>query len=172
MLWLRLLQKLIRTLNSDGTPGQVAVGIALGAALGLTPLVNLHNLMIFAVVVVFNVSFPAAILGWLLFTPVGFLLDPAFDAVGGTLLSGAPVLIPTWTTLYNIPVFPLSNYNNTVVLGSLIGWVVLAVPIYLLARVGVAKYREKVLPRLEKTKLFRAVKASKLYNIYRLLQPE
>jgi hypothetical protein len=146
MLWLRLLQKLIRTLNSDGTPGQVAVGIALGAALGLTPLVNLHNLMIFAVVVVFNVSFPAAILGWLLFTPVGFLLDPAFDAVGGTLLSGAPV--------------------------SLIGWVVLAVPIYLLARVGVAKYREKVLPRLEKTKLFRAVKASKLYNIYRLLQPE
>lgn len=172
MLWLRLLQKLIRTLNSDGTPGQVATGIALGAAFGLTPLLNLHNLLILAVVVVFNVSLPAAMLGWLLFTPVGFLLDPAFDSVGFALLGGTSVLVPAWTALYNVPVVPLSNYNNTVVLGSSIGWVVLVVPIYFLARVGVAKYREKILPPLQRTKLFRTVKASKAYNIYRLFQPE
>jgi hypothetical protein len=49
---------------------------------------------------------------------------------------------------------------------------VLAVPIYYLSRVGVAKYREKLLPRLESTKLFRAIKASKIYNVYRLFQPE
>ena len=33
------------------------------------------------------------------------------------------------------------------------------------------KYRERVLTRLEKTKLFKAVKASKLYNVYRLFRP-
>jgi len=52
MLPLKLLQQLVRTLNSDGTPGQVAAGIALGAAFGLTPL------------------------------PAGFALDPLFDAIG------------------------------------------------------------------------------------------
>src|SRR5690349_8776329 len=40
---LKLVQSIIKTLHSEGTPGQVAAGIALGAALGLTPLVNAHN---------------------------------------------------------------------------------------------------------------------------------
>jgi uncharacterized protein (DUF2062 family) len=34
---LKLIQSIIKTLHSDGTPGQVAAGMALGAALGLTP---------------------------------------------------------------------------------------------------------------------------------------
>ena len=171
MLLLRLLQKLVRTLNSDGTPGQVAAGIALGAAFGLTPLLNLHNLVIFAVVFLFNVSFPAAILGWIVFAPVGFLLDRVFDSIGTALLT-TPWLGSTWTGLYNVPIIPLTNFNNTVVLGSLLGWIVLALPIYLLARWGVGRYREKVLPKLQRTRLFQAVKASKIYNLYRLFQPD
>jgi hypothetical protein len=45
---LKLLQSLISTLNSEGTPRQIAAGIALGGVLGLTPLVNVHNLLVFA----------------------------------------------------------------------------------------------------------------------------
>jgi uncharacterized protein (TIGR03546 family) len=172
MLLLRLLQKLVKTLNSDGTPGQVAVGIALGSALGLTPLVNLHNLLIIAGVFLLNVSFPAAMLGWIFFAPIGFLLDPWFDAIGRALLADTAALVPMWTTLYNMPVVPLSNYNNTVVLGSLIGWVVLVVPIFYGARWGVGLYRAKVLPRLLETRLFKVVRASKLYNVYQLFQTD
>ena len=155
MLLLKLLQKLVRTLNSDGTPGQVAAGIALGSALGLTPLINMHNLLVIAAAMVFNVSFPAVTLGWIVFTPVGFLLDPVFDAVGATLLTGATGLVPTWTTFYNTPVVPFSNYNNTVVLGSFLSWLVLGVPIFFAARWGVARYRETVLARLQRLKVFR-----------------
>lgn len=54
---LKLIQSLIKTLHSDGTPGQVAAGLALGAALGLTPLMNVHELVIFAAIVLLNVSF-------------------------------------------------------------------------------------------------------------------
>jgi uncharacterized protein (TIGR03546 family) len=172
MLLLRLLQKLVRTLNSDGTPGQVAVGIALGSALGLTPLFNLHNLLIVAAVFLLNLSFPAAMLGWIFFAPIGFLFDPWFDAIGEALLADAAALVPMWTTLYNVPVVPLSNYNNTVVLGSLIGWLVLVVPIFLLARWGVGWYRAKILPRLLKTRLFKFVRASKLYNLFQLFQTD
>ena len=172
MLLLRLLQRLVRTLNSDGTPGQVALGIAMGSALGLTPLVNLHNLIIIGAVFLFNVSFPAAMLGWIAFAPIGFLFDPWFDGIGNALLADATNLAPLWTTLYNIPVIPLFNYNNTVVLGSLIGWVVLFVPIFVVARLGVGGYRTNVLPRLLQTKVFRFVRASKLYNFYRLFQTD
>ena len=172
MLLLRLLQKLVRTLNSDGTPGQVALGIAMGSALGLPPLVNLQNVLIIAVVFLLNVSLPAAMLGWILFAPVGFLFDPWFDALGRVLLADTPGLVPMWTALYNIPVVPLSNYNNTVVLGSLIGWIVLAAPIFYLARWGVGSYRTKVLPRLLDTKVFKLLKASKLYNLYQLFQTD
>ena len=167
---LKLIQSIVKTLHSDGTPGQVAAGIALGSALGLTPLVNVHNLVIFALIVLLNVSFGGAMLGWMVFVPVGFLLDPAFDAIGHALLT-APGLVPLWTAWYNTPVLPYTNFNNTVVLGSLVGWLVLAVPIYFLARVGVVRYRATWGERVRRSRFYQAVTASKAYNVYRLFRP-
>jgi uncharacterized protein (TIGR03546 family) len=169
---LKLLQQLVRTLNSEGTPGQVAAGLALGSALGLTPLMNLHNLVVVALVMVTNVSVPGAMLGWALATPVGFALDPVFDLIGRKLLLETPALTPLWTALYNLPVVPLTNFNNTIVLGSVLTWLVLALPIFFAARRAVARYRATVYPRLARTRLFQVITASKLYNAYRLFRPE
>jgi uncharacterized protein (TIGR03546 family) len=172
MLLLKLLQQLVRALNSDGTPGQVAAGLALGAALGLTPLINLHNLVIFAVITLANVSFPGAMLGWAACVPLGFALDPVFDAVGRRVLLDAPALVPFWTGVNNMPVLSLANLNNSIVLGSLLVWLLAGLPLFFVARLAVAKYREHVYQRLAQTRVFKAVTASKLYNLYRLFQPE
>jgi len=171
LMLLKLLQQLVATLNSEGTPRQVAAGMALGAVLGLTPLLNLHNLVMLGIIMVFNVSFPGAMLGCALAIPVGFALDPAFDALGRALLLDTPALTPLWTRLANTPVVPLTNFNNTVVLGSLVAWAVLAIPIYFLARWGVDRYRTRVYARLKESRVFQAITASKLYNVYRLFQP-
>ena len=88
-LILKLLQKLVSTLNSDGTPGQVGAGMAIGAVFGLTPLLNLHNLIVLALAMVFRVSFPAVTLGWFVAVPLGFALDPLF-----LLLPVSTVLFP------------------------------------------------------------------------------
>ncbi len=167
---LKLLQSLFRALHSEGTPQQVAAGFALGAALGLTPLASLHNLAIVAAVFLLRVSVPGAILGWLILLPMGFLLDPLFDAVGSALLLDAGQLRPLWTGIYNTPVLSLSSVNNTVVLGSLVGWLAVALPIYFLARAGVSRYRATLAPRIERSRAVRAVKATKLYNLYRWFQ--
>ncbi len=169
---LKLVQSIVKTLHSDGTPGQVAAGIALGAALGLTPLMNLHNLVILALLVLLNVSFGAGMLGWAVFVPVGFLLDPVFDRIGHALLLETPALVPLWTTLYNTPVVPYTNFNNTVVLGSVVGWSVLALPIYFLARVLVVRYRATLGERVRRSKLYAVITASKAYNVYRWFRPE
>ncbi len=168
---LRMLQKLVQALNSDGTPGQVAAGIALGAVFGLTPLLNLHNLVFFGLAMVLKVSFPGVILGWLLFVPVGFLLDPVFDAVGTRLLADTPVLTQLWTAWYDTPVLALTNFNNTVVLGSLVVWAVLYLPMFFLFRWLVGRYRATIYERLKSTRWFRAVRASRVYNLYVLLRP-
>ncbi len=172
MLVLKLIQSLIKTLHSEGTPGQLAAGLALGAILGLTPLWNLHNLVVFALIVVLNVSFPGAMVAWALFVPVGFLLDPAFDWIGRTLLLETPVLQPLWTALYNVPVVPLTNFNNTIVLGSLVFAAILWLPLFFASRWGVVRYRATVAERVKRSAWYRAVAASKLYNLYRLFRPE
>ena len=171
MLLLKLLQQLIKALNSDGTPGQVAAGMALGAALGLTPLDSLHNLVIVGVAMVSNVSMPGFFLGWALFVPFGFVFDPAFDALGRTLLVGTPALRPLWTAGYNTPVLPLTNFNNTIVLGSFVAWLVAFVPLYFLLRWAVAKYRATIFERIRGSRVFKAIAASKIYNVYRMFRP-
>lgn len=109
MLVLKLIQALVKALHSEGTPGQVAAGLALGSILGLTPLMNLHNAAVFGLIVILNVSFPGAMLGWALFVPIGFLLDPLFDRLGRLLLLETPALTPLWTSLYNTPVLQIGR---------------------------------------------------------------
>jgi uncharacterized protein (TIGR03546 family) len=167
---LKLIQSIIKALHSDGTPGQVAAGLALGSALGLTPLLNVHNLIVFALIVILNVSFGGGMLGWALFVPLGFILDPVFDRIGASLLQ-TPSLRPMWTELFNTPLVPYTNFNNTVVLGSVVGWLVLTLPIFFAARYGVARYRATIGERVRQSKFYKAVTASQIYNWYRLFRP-
>jgi uncharacterized protein (TIGR03546 family) len=167
---IKLIQSLVGALHSEGTPGQLAAGFALGSILGLTPLMNVHNAIVFAAIVLLNVSFAGGMLAWAMFVPIGFLLDPLFDWMGHSLLL-APSLRELWTSLYNTPVVPLTNFNNTVVLGSLVFALLLLVPLFFATRWAVARYRVTIGERVRQSKFYRAVMASKIYNVYKMFQP-
>src|SRR5215217_6306617 len=94
---LKFLQSLFKTLHSEGTPNQIAGGIALGAALGLTPLMNVHNAIVLILLCIINVSFGSGLLGMAMFAPIGFMLDPVFDRIGHWLLTDAAALRPFFT---------------------------------------------------------------------------
>ncbi len=130
-----------------------------------------HNLVLLAAIVLLNVSFGGGMLGLALFTPVGFLLDPLFDRVGLLLLqiSGLRGL---WTDWYNMPLLPYTGFNNSVVLGSFVVWLVCAVPIYFAARWAVGHYRATYGHRVLNSRFMRGLKASKVYNVYNWFQPE
>jgi uncharacterized protein (TIGR03546 family) len=171
MLLLKFLQSLVKTLHSDGTPGQIAAGVALGAALGLTPLLNTHNLVILVALALLNVSFAAGMLAMALFAPLGFALDPLFDRIGHSLLVDTVWLRPVWERLDQTPVLALTNLNNTVVLGSVVVWLLLALPVFVGARYGVVHYRATLGERLRKTRIYHTIVASQAYNVYRWFQP-
>jgi len=166
---IKLIQSLFGALHSEGTPGQLAAGVVLGSFLGLTPLLNLHNALIFALLVLLNVSFAGGMLGWALFIPIGFLLDPLFDWIGHSLLL-APSLRGLWTSFYNTPIIPLTNFNNTVVLGSLAFAVLFAVPLFFAMRLAVVRYRATIGERVRQSKWYRTVMASKVYNVYKMFR--
>ena len=168
---LNLLRSLVKTLHSDGSPGQIAFGIALGAALGLTPIMNAHNLVVLLLLAVLNVSFAAGMLAWGVFVPIGFMLDPIFDRIGRFLLVDSTSLRPMWTALDNTPGLALTNLNNSVVLGSVVFWLLLFVPLYFASRVGVLKYRATVGERVRNSHFYKVLESSQLYNVYRWFRP-
>lgn len=163
---LKLLQSLVKTLHSDGTPGQIAAGIALGSALGLTPIANVHNLVVVLLMAILNVSFASGMLAWAVFIPVGFVLDPLFNRIGHWLLVDSPALRPLWTAMDNVPGLALTNFNNTVVLGSVVTWLVLLVPLYFAARVAVVRYRDTIGRKILGSRVYKTFQASKLFNVY------
>jgi uncharacterized protein (TIGR03546 family) len=86
--------------------------------------------------------------------------------LGYLILADIPFLQPLWTTLYNIPIFPFTRFNNTVVMGSFITGLILFVPIYLLSKRGVIVYREKYDVRISNSKIFKAFKTNPIVQWY------
>jgi uncharacterized protein (TIGR03546 family) len=168
---IKLLRSLIKTLHSDGSPAQLALGVALGAALGLTPIANAHNALILVLLAVLNVSFAAGMFAWAAFVPFGFMLDPVFDRIGGWLLVDTAFLRPLWTAWDNVPGLALTNFNNTVVLGSVVFWMLLFVPLYFSARLGVVKYRATLGERIRNSRVYKLLETTQLYSVYRWFNP-
>lgn len=162
---LKQLFGLIRLLNSETGQNQIAAGIACGFILGMTPAFSLQTLLVFLCLFVFRVQIGMAFLACFFFKFVAWVLDPLFDAVGSRLLE-APLLYGFWTTLYNMPLVPLTRFNNSVVLGSGVTAIVLSPVVFYLGRSLVAKYRDVVVTRLRETRAWKMLKATSLYNWY------
>lgn len=170
MLVFKFIHTLFKALNSEGTPGQVAMGMAVGLCFGLTPLASLHNIVVLAVAMLTTLSFPGVFLGWAIAVPLGFALDPLFDRLGMALLLNES-LAPFFTWAVNTPVVALARLNNSIVIGSLVAWLVLLVPSYFVFRVLVARYRADVYAHVQKWKIVQMVQGSKMWGMYRTLWP-
>ncbi|MCB9025388.1 MAG: TIGR03546 family protein [Bdellovibrionaceae bacterium] len=155
----------IKLLNSDTATNQIAAGIAMGFVLGMTPAFSLQTLVVFICIFLFRIQMGAAFLSAFFFKFAAYLLDPLFDQVGAIVLSQEG-LKPIFTTLYNMPIIPFTRFNNTIVMGS--GVVTLASfpVVFILARILVSKYRQKVVEKFKESKLWKAVKATSLYKWY------
>lgn len=163
---LKLLAKLLKVLNSDAEPGYISLAFCFAMIAGLTPLMSLHNVLVLFLVCILRANLSAFLLGLLFFTGIAYLLDPLFHQLGLAMLT-ADSLNGLWTALYNITLFRFENFNNSIVLGSLVFSLVLFIPMYFLFNLLINKYRDHVLRWVEKSRLMQFFKASKLYNIYK-----
>jgi uncharacterized protein (TIGR03546 family) len=156
---------LIKLLNSETGTNQIAWGVAAGFVLGMSPVLSLQSFLIFLLILIFRVQAGAAFLAAFFFKFVAYLLDPAFASVGAMVLE-QPSLRGIFTLMYNMPVIPLTRFNNSIVMGSGVLAIVMMPIIFFGSRVLIVKYRETIVQRYQETKFWKALKATSLYKWY------
>lgn len=170
MFFLKLLGKLVKILESETSPNQIAWGFALGMIPGLTPFWSAHNFLVFLLILILRVNIPSAILGMAIYSLFAWALDPLFHTIGFAMLTDISFLQPMWTTLYNAPLAPFTRFNNTVVMGSLVCAIVLLIPNALLFRLMVKRYRASWGARVRQWRIVQALKGSKVVGLYQKIK--
>jgi uncharacterized protein (TIGR03546 family) len=152
-------------LNSDTGHNQLAAGLACGLILGFAPFFSLQTLLVLTLIFVFRIQMGAAFLSAFFFKFVAYLVDPLTDSLGKKVLE-APGLRELFVDMYNMPIVPLTRFNNSIVMGSLVLSVLLAPFAFFAFRALIIKYRVLVVARFQQTKAWKAFKATALYNLY------
>jgi uncharacterized protein (TIGR03546 family) len=156
---------LINLLNSDTGHNQIAAGIACGLVLGFAPAFSLQTVLIILLLFFFRIQIGAALLSMAGFKLIAYLLDPVSNIIGMNVLE-IDSLRPLFTELYNMPIIPLTRFYNSIVMGSGVISLILAVPVFFLSKALILKYRATIVAKYHQTKFFKALKATKLYGMY------
>ncbi len=166
MIWLKIVSKFIKAFRSGESPGKIAAGFSFGFLIGLMPFWTLQGVILFVLLILLYINLAAGTLAILLASLFAYLLDPIFHNLGFYILTGIPALRGLWESLYNIPFGPLTRFNNTVVMGSFVGGLVLVFPVFFGMKKLVVLYREKFEERAKKWKVVQAIKGSKIVQWY------
>lgn len=168
-LLLKQLFSLFNLLNSDTGHNQIAAGLCCGIILGFSPMLSLQTLLLFIVLFFFRIQIGAAFLSAFFFKFVAWIIDPLADSLGRVTLENES-LRPLFIELYNAPLVPLTRFNNSIVMGSMLISVVLAIPGFFVFRALILKYRTAIVARFGETKFWKAWKATKVYGWYSTYQ--
>lgn len=162
---LRLLKDMAAALHGGSDPRHLAAGFALGAALGLIPKGNLFAVVFLLLFFALRLSKGLALLAAAFFTPLGYAVDGLAHKIGLALLK-APALAGLWTALYDLPIVPLTRFNNTVVLGNLVLGLLLFAPLYFSFIRFVAWYNANLAAKVEKLRIVQWLKGLRLVQLY------
>ncbi|MBT3251788.1 MAG: TIGR03546 family protein [Candidatus Marinimicrobia bacterium] len=166
MIWLKFFSKLLKALQSGNSPKQLSAGFVLGMFLGMTPFLSLFSFIIIIITIILNVNISMFILGSLIFGIIGYIIDPLFHHFGYFLLIDVPALESLWIICTNTPLLSLLRFNNTTNLGSIVTSFTFSIPVYFATIFLVKKYRTRFGEKVNKLKITKIIKGSKLYSIY------
>ncbi|MCH8312650.1 MAG: TIGR03546 family protein [Nitrospinae bacterium] len=160
---LRQIINVFKALNSNAKPWQLSLGVSFGAIIGLTPTASLHNLALLFLAFIINMNIGIMILSFVLFSGIAYILDPVFHDIGYTILK-SDSLVGIWENVFSCPIALMANLNNSIVMGSLVVSVALAVPLFFMFNKFIEKYREKLQIYMEKFPIFRSLKILRVYQ--------
>ena len=166
---LTLLVKVIKALNSDYSPAQIALAVCLGMIVGFTPLGSSHNAIILLFVLMLRVNLGVFVVSLGLFSGLAYLVDPLSESFGFWLLH-LTALEGLWTSLYQVSVWRLLGYNNSLVIGSFVVAMLLTPLVFLGTKVLVVQYREQVMTWVQKSRFSVWVRSGKVFSAYQRIQ--
>ena len=161
---LKQIIKFLRILNSDISPGQIAAGICFGMFLAFTPFLSLHNIIIVLLICILRVNVTGVFVGWAFFALVAWMIDPWFIQAGEYILA-KPEWVPLWTELYQQDIWRLAHFNNTMTMGSIAVATALWLPLFIIMRVLIIRYRSQFMAYVVQLKVVRWLKTSKAFQM-------
>ncbi len=164
-LLLKQLFGLLRLLNSDTGTNQIAAGLACGLILGFAPMLSLQGMLVFLCMFLFRIQIGAALISAVLFALIAWLFDPVSHAIGATILETVS-LQPLFTTLYNLPLVPLTRFYNSVVMGAGVLSILLAPLVFFGSKRLIVLYREKVVARFKQSPFWKLWSGTLFFKWY------
>ena len=147
-----LLKKLIKFLNSNESVTNIAYSSTIAACFALLPFNGLVHTILLLALILFNGN----LFIFLFFTPIFELFSiafyPLFDKIGNHILSNQS-FESFFSFLYQLPVINFTNWNNSIMMGSLLFTLVCSFPLYFFYKYFLTKYREKIMPLIQQSKL-------------------
>ncbi len=132
---LRPVRRIVQALLAHDASNQLAAGFALGMVLGLVPKGNLIAISLFVLLFSLRVNKGVGLVAAIAFSWIGPAIDPFADKLGAYFLS-AHSLQGTYATLFQMPLGPWFDFDNTVVVGSLAIGLWATYPVYWFGCVG------------------------------------
>lgn len=151
---IKYLVRLIKALNANTHPGDIAHAVALGLLLALVPKGNLLWPFLFILTMFIRMNKGAFFLSFILLSFVVPFADVPVERFGNLVLT-IPPLQPVFTGLYQTPFVGFTRFNNTMVAGSFIAGILVYLPVYLLVRLLLTVYRKKLQPLITNSKLYK-----------------
>ncbi|MBO9668405.1 MAG: TIGR03546 family protein [Bdellovibrio sp.] len=164
-LLLKQIFNFLKLLNSDTDTNPLAFGLSLGLILGFAPFFSIQTAIVLLIVFVFRVQLGAAFLSAFFFKFVAFLFDYPSHLLGKSVLE-AEALRPLFVSMYNMPFVPMTRFNNSIVMGSMIVSILLFPIAFYVFKSLIIAYRAAVVARFKGTKFWKAFTATKFYNWY------
>ncbi len=162
---LTLFVKILKALNSEQSPSQLAIAVSIAAIMGLTPFLSLHNLVLLLIALWFRVNLGLLIVSYPLFAILGWMFSAQFEAFGFSLLQN-PALENFWIALYNNLGGRWSGFYYSGRIGSLVIATIVAIVIFPIVRFSVVQYRQTLMEKINKSKLMLWLKATKFWQFY------
>ena len=156
---------LFKALNSDTGPWSIAFGIAFGMIVGFTPFWSFHNIVIIFIAFLFRIHLGTFWIAVAAFTALSYLFDPLFAQTGESILQNES-WVPLWTQLYQSDFWRFTRFNNTVVMGSFAVSLIIFIPVCILSKVLIVRYRQHILSYINRLKIVEVLKGSRLYSMY------
>ncbi len=154
-----------KMLNSETGTNQLAWGLAFGFVLGFSPFLSLQTFLVLFLAFFFRIQLGAATLSAFFFKFIAYLIDPISDHLGRAVLE-APSLRQLFVSMYNMPLIPLTRFNNSIVMGSGILGFILVIPAYFVFKMLIVKYRSTVVARFKNSKFWKMWMGTTFYKWY------
>jgi len=164
-LLLKQLFALINLLNSDTGSNQIAAGFACGLILGFAPMLSLQALLVFTCIFLFRIQMGAAFVSAFFFAFIAWLFDPVSNAFGSAILE-AEALRPLFSTMYNMPLVPLTRFYNSITMGAGALSLLLAPVVFFGSKRLIVTYRVSVVARFKESRWWKMWSGTVFFKWY------